>query len=113
MFLPSGAISFVSGGVPSMAERRSLDCGMATRTRLPWAASAIARAAQNVVLPTPPLPVTKRKRRVPRSAAVLEAALGRGVDGFRVILAQALRKRRGPSMQPSTSERGAFAALKA
>jgi flagellar basal body-associated protein FliL len=38
--------------------------------------NAVASAAQNVVLPTPPFPVTKRKRRVPSSAAVLPAAIG-------------------------------------
>src|SRR4051812_13519584 len=109
MLLPTRAISEVSGGVPRRAESRSFPCGIATRTRSPCAASARARAAQNVVLPTPPLPVTKRKRLVPSSAAVLEDALGRGWDGFRVILAQAIRRRRGPSAQPSTTGQRAFA----
>jgi hypothetical protein len=40
---------------------------MAMSTRFPREARAMAIAAETVVLPTPPLPVTKRKRREPSS----------------------------------------------
>ena len=50
------------GGTPIMTLSRSLALHIAMRTRLPFDASASASAAQTVVFPTPPLPVTRTKR---------------------------------------------------
>src|ERR1700744_1204646 len=58
----TGTTSGPMGPDPSMLLSRSLALHMATRTRLPLAARASASAAQTVVLPTPPLPVTRTKR---------------------------------------------------
>src|SRR5262245_53525889 len=61
-----GATAMMSGPTASEANielMRSLALHIAMSTRLPRAASARASAAETVVLPTPPLPVTKMKRR--------------------------------------------------
>ena len=63
--------SWPMGRVPRIALRRSFALHMATSTRFPREAMASASAPHTVVLPTPPLPVTKRKRRVARSSATL------------------------------------------
>src|SRR5215469_8298612 len=68
------------GGTPSMTLRRSLALHMATSTRLPLAASASASAAHTVVLPTPPLPVTRTKR-LSASVDIRGAPLARGGAG--------------------------------
>jgi hypothetical protein len=63
MFSATGTISWTIGAVPNIVERRSFAWHMAMRTRFPFAARARASAAHTVVFPTPPLPVTMRKRR--------------------------------------------------
>jgi hypothetical protein len=46
-----------------MADKRSWTPQVAANTRFPRDAKAIAIAAVTLVFPTPPLPVTKSKRR--------------------------------------------------
>src|ERR1700690_664793 len=62
MLCATAAMRGPIGGAPRRELRRSFALHMATRTRLPLAASASASAAHTVVLPTPPLPVTRTNR---------------------------------------------------
>src|SRR6266545_5002721 len=51
------------GGAPSSGATRSCAFTSQTRTRFPWRAATSASAAEMVLFPTPPLPVTTRRRR--------------------------------------------------
>src|SRR5215472_9109995 len=74
MFEETSLTSLPMRSEPSMAESRSFALHIATSTRLPCAARLTACAAQTVVLPTPPLPVTIRNCLSP-SAGMVRAVI--------------------------------------
>src|SRR5512137_1204981 len=63
----TGRTTGPEGRPPSMGATRSRASTSATRTRLPRRAASMARAAETVDLPTPPLPVTTTRRRSSKS----------------------------------------------
>ena len=81
---------------PSTSSRFEAGSVLASSTRLPRSASAIAVAQASEVLPTPPLPVKNRKRVGASSNAASEEAFG-------VSFSDARRKKRSRGRTAQTT----------
>src|SRR5689334_3724953 len=65
-------VSGPEGGAPSIGATRSCAFTSQTSTRFPAREASSARAAETVLLPTPPFPVTTRRRRSRSSGKALD-----------------------------------------
>src|SRR5512136_87478 len=90
-------ISGPAGGAPSRGATRSCAFTSATSTRFPRRAASSASAAETVDFPTPPLPVTMRRRRSSRVRPDTEldklASGGREVHMLRSFVTHPLLKK--------------------